>query len=100
MPPPVASEGESAENQLRELGYNSKPKRSLPCYDTIRNAQKRDKKNRAKQPREEKKPEEKNPHVFCVMSPDVLFWENSFFRVFELLLLRNAQKRDKKIKEK
>jgi hypothetical protein len=25
---PVASEGESAENQLRELGYNSKPKRS------------------------------------------------------------------------
>jgi hypothetical protein len=52
-----------------------------------RNAQKHDKKNRTKQPREKKKA------AFFVMSRDGLFRKKKvFFRVFELPLLRNAQK--------
>jgi hypothetical protein len=67
-----------------------------PCYETPKNAIK---KNRAKQPREGEKETEGEKTTFFVMSPDGFFGGNC--RVFELPLLRNAQKtrlkkRDKK----
>jgi hypothetical protein len=52
----------------------------------LRNAQKRDKNNRTKQPKEKKKKTEGKKAAFFVMS------QMDFFRVFELTLLRNAQK--------
>jgi hypothetical protein len=66
----------------------------------LRNAQKRDKKNRTRQPREGKRKTEEKPPTFLVMNPDprCFFWDEkkSLFRDFEPLLLRNAEKRDKK----
>jgi hypothetical protein len=59
-----------------------------PCYKTPKNAIKT---NRAKQPREGGKKRRGEKKNIFVMSPDVFFSP----RVFELLLLRNAQKRDK-----
>jgi hypothetical protein len=58
----------------------------------LRNAQKRDKKNRTKQPKAKNinKTEGKKA-AFFVMSPDG-FFSNFVFRVLELPLLRNAQK--------
>jgi hypothetical protein len=47
-----------------------------------RNAQKRDKKNRTKQPREKKKTEEKKA-AFFVMSRDGLFRKKAFFSCFK-----------------
>jgi hypothetical protein len=63
-----------------------------PCYETPKNAIK---KNRTKQPREKKKTEGKKSRVFCD-EPRWAFSGKSFFRVFELPLLRNAQKTPKK----
>jgi hypothetical protein len=67
-----------------------------PCHETPKNAIK---KNRTKQPREEKKTEEKKS-AFFVMSREWTFSEKSFFRVFELPLLRNAQKNARKKNDK
>jgi hypothetical protein len=62
-----------------------------PCYETPKNAIKKiEQNNRGRK----KKTEEKKPTSF-VMSPDGVLW--FLFRVFEIPLLRNAQKRDKKI---
>jgi hypothetical protein len=58
-----------------------------PCYETPKNAIKKTEQN---QPREKTKTEGKKA-AFFVMSPDGLFREKVFFRVFELPLLQNAQ---------
>jgi hypothetical protein len=71
--------------QSNETSKNS------PCYETPKNAMK----NRAKKSEGEKNGG-KNPHIF-LMSLDEekkCLGKMFFFRVFELPLLRNAQKRD------
>jgi hypothetical protein len=57
-----------------------------------RNAQKRDKTKIEQNNRGRKKKTEGKKTAFFVMSRDGLFRKKVFFRVFELPLLRNAQK--------
>jgi hypothetical protein len=57
----------------------------------LRNAQKRDKKIEPNNRGMGEKKRDENKTTFFVMSPDELF-RIFVFRVFELLLLRNAQK--------
>jgi hypothetical protein len=73
-----------------------------PCYETPKNAVKKIS-NKTTEGGKKKRREKKA--AFFVMSPDDFFRETVFFRVFELSLLRNAQKTpynkiDKKIKIK
>jgi hypothetical protein len=68
-----------------------------PCHETPKNAikQKIEQNNRGR----EKKNGGKKA-AFFVMSRDGLFRKKSFFRVFELPFLQNAQKKSLKIKIK
>jgi hypothetical protein len=66
-----------------------------PCYETPKNAIKKIEQNN----RGRKKTGGNKNHIFCD-EPRWIFWKKTGFRVFELPLLRNAQKRDKNIKKK
>jgi hypothetical protein len=64
-----------------------------PCYETPKNAiEKKSNQTTEGEKTTKQKTDEKKGHIFCD-EPRWNFVEKSFFRVFELLLLRNAQKR-------
>jgi hypothetical protein len=65
-----------------------------PCYETPKNVIK--KIEQKKGGGREKKTEGKKADFFCDEPARWTFWEKKVFRVFEVPLLRNAQKRDKK----